>query len=103
MPLITTTTTTTTISLPPSAIKSENKTSSEPKTVKFSDDVHQQSPPALSGPINENIGFMSNDVSSTLNNSSERPEVLSKARVRWIAAFNKITSDFSEVRINYSF
>ena len=101
VPLITTTTTTT-ISLPPSAIKSENKTSSEPKTVKFSDDVHEKSPPALSGPINENIGFMPNDV-STSNNSSERPEILSKARVRWIAAFNKITSDFSEVRINYSF
>jgi hypothetical protein len=76
-----------------SAIKSENKPSGEPKTVKFSDDIPEKSPPQTNA-TSSSI-FPSSFTSSLSNNAN--PDGLSKARVRWIAAFNKITSDFSEV------
>jgi hypothetical protein len=76
-----------------SAIKSESKPSGEPKTVKFSDDIPEKGPPQTNATTTSI--FPSSFTSSLSNNAN--PDGLSRARVRWIAAFNKITSDFSEV------
>ena len=80
--------------LPHSAIKSDNKPLSEPKSVKFSDDIREQSPPKVD--TNATPSVMTSSLTTSLSNSAN-PDNLSRARIRWITAFNKITSDFSEV------
>lgn len=75
----------------PSAIKTD-KAMFEPKTVKFSEEVEKKSPPHI-GP----------DLTSTLFGDGQplvvqtNTEGMSRARVRWITAFNKISSHINEV------
>ncbi|XP_054160365.1 protein unc-13 homolog B-like [Oppia nitens] len=79
--------------LPHSAIKSDNRPSGEPKTVKFSDDICK-SPPKSEIPAPSSL-MMTSSLTTSLSSNSN-PEGLSRARVRWITAFNKITSELSE-------
>lgn len=83
----------TAVGQPPSAIKSDNKPSGEPKTVTFSDDIRDRSPSKPQPPA---PSMMTSSLTSSLS-AANNPEGLSRARVRWIAAFNKITSEFTEV------
>lgn len=119
---------------PQSALKTESRSSSEPKTVTFCDQIKEEKilseiDPSIDGqgtkhftpnndiPIiveaeknnNELNGFAPPEGQNFLeterdqqlpdyNINTEMTEVLPKARIRWLSAFNKIVSQSAEVR-----